>query len=365
MSKVLIVAPSLNLGGSEKQAVKLANALSANKYETLFVSLKKDEDIKDLLSSKCELYEFNMSLKSTPLIYSTGKSIIKYFINLNNLKKIIEKDTIIISFLFHASLTGYILKFLTGCKHIVTIRSDRFTKRSSKELVIRKKIMKYICKNSDFIVFNSEKSQKKYNKLFNLQKNSVLIDNLIDEGKVSISEKNFNSNDLTGLYVGRLDDLKNLENLFLSLNGNLKKNINLDIYGEGRNKEKYLKLIADHKLHKNIKFQGLALDIIKKSQKYDFLILTSFHEGLPNVVLESMCNYLPVISTRVGDVTKLISENRGIFINGFDKDSIEKAIFKYMSMPTDEKLSIIQYAHSYMDHNFNNKNTIQKWKKLI
>ena len=45
--------------------------------------------------------------------------------------------------------------------------------------------------------------------------------------------KNFNKKSIRGLYVGRLDELKNIDSLIKSFQFIDNKNITLDIYGQG------------------------------------------------------------------------------------------------------------------------------------
>jgi len=50
----------------------------------------------------------------------------------------------------------------------------------------------------------------------------------------------------------------------------------------------------------------------------DCIILTSFHEGSPNVIKEAMACNCPIVSTDVGDVRWVIGDTPGCFIASFD-----------------------------------------------
>ncbi len=64
----------------------------------------------------------------------------------------------------------------------------------------------------------------------------------------------------------------------------------------------------------------------------DVLILTSYHEGSPNVIKEAMACNCPIVSTSVGDVKLVIGNSEGCYITSFDViDITEKlrAALKY------------------------------------
>ena len=62
----------------------------------------------------------------------------------------------------------------------------------------------------------------------------------------------------------------------------------------------------------------------------DLLLVTSFHEGSPNIVKEAMACCCPVVSTAAGDIPWLFGSQAGYYLSGFDAgelaDRIEEAV---------------------------------------
>jgi glycosyltransferase involved in cell wall biosynthesis len=64
-------------------------------------------------------------------------------------------------------------------------------------------------------------------------------------------------------------------------------------------------------------------------QKADLLILPSYEEGLPYVIIEAMASGLPIISTPVGGIPEVIKEGiNGFLINPGDYEALANRIIQ-------------------------------------
>ena len=61
-------------------------------------------------------------------------------------------------------------------------------------------------------------------------------------------------------------------------------------------------------------------DLVHYYNAAEVMILTSFHEGSPNVIKEAMACNCPIVSTDVGDVKWIMGKTAGCFIAGFDPE---------------------------------------------
>ena len=78
------------------------------------------------------------------------------------------------------------------------------------------------------------------------------------------------------------------------------------IIGDGQEMERLMNFCSDNGLRDRVIFAGHQNNIANFYQIMDIVVLPSFSEGLPNVVLEAMAFKIPVIATSVGGVPEVI-----------------------------------------------------------
>lgn len=78
--------------------------------------------------------------------------------------------------------------------------------------------------------------------------------------------------------------------------------------------------------------------VLEVLRQYDVLILPSYQEGYPGVVIESLSIGLPIIVTNLAGIQEMIDENCAIFINPKSTNDIKKSVeyfddnnYKYFS----------------------------------
>lgn len=142
---------------------------------------------------------------------------------------------------------------------------------------------------------------------------------------------------ITVLSIGVFNDYKNqLEIIkFLlkcKLNG---KNVKLIFLGDYNNSygKKCREFIDKHDLWDCVKFEGFVLNIEDYFKKADLFILASRKESYPGVIVESMANEVPIISTPVAGVPELLVDGKnGFLTEGYGEQYIYEAFLRYLTL---------------------------------
>lgn len=120
-----------------------------------------------------------------------------------------------------------------------------------------------------------------------------------------------------GVFVGRLDSSKDPDLLIETLKDlrNIRTDFHVFVVGDGVLRDRLEEKVTKYDLMLNITFVGYktATEVAKFFQISDFFVMTSAYEGMPIALIEAMCCGVPAITTNVGEVSKLISNN----VNGF------------------------------------------------
>ncbi|WP_020469813.1 glycosyltransferase family 4 protein [Zavarzinella formosa] len=116
-------------------------------------------------------------------------------------------------------------------------------------------------------------------------------------------------NRLTIGAAGRLSAEKGFDLLIRAVDQLIKngRDVQLLIAGEGVEKDNLSKLVGELGQGDRIRLLGYRSDLTALYETMDVYALSSFREGLPNVLLEAMAMRVPVISTAVNGIPRLIS----------------------------------------------------------
>jgi glycosyltransferase involved in cell wall biosynthesis len=70
-------------------------------------------------------------------------------------------------------------------------------------------------------------------------------------------------------------------------------------------------------------------EVLEIMYQYDVLVLPSYREGYPGVVIEALSIGLPVIVTNLSGIKEMVDENCAVFIKPGSSDDIVRAIVSF------------------------------------
>ena len=108
----------------------------------------------------------------------------------------------------------------------------------------------------------------------------------------------------------------------------------LVIIGEGDQAEPLRRLTAELGLGKRVLLPGYRSDLTDWYDAMDLFALSSFREGLPNVLLEAMAMEVPVVATRVNGVPRLVQDGaNGLLVEPGSEAELAAALTRLARNP--------------------------------
>lgn len=140
------------------------------------------------------------------------------------------------------------------------------------------------------------------------------------------------------LYVGRLQEQKAPLRLINSFYEYYKKNkkVFFILIGEGNLRAKIEKHVKELNIENNVFLMGNMRQqmLVKFYRASDVFLLASNFEGMPMCVLEALGCGLPVVTTNVGEVKKVVKNNfSGEVVGSFSPEIISQLLGKVLNNP--------------------------------
>lgn len=169
---------------------------------------------------------------------------------------------------------------------------------------------------------------------YKLKKKPELVYNPVDVSRFRIPKKAHEGIRL--VTVGRLSTQKNQKVLIEAVQkiSETHPEVTLKILGDGPLRKELEEQIRQNALEATVRMEGNVPNVETFFSESDIFVLSSAYEGLPLVVLEAMAAGLPVVSTDVGGVKDIVTNN-GFLTEPGNPESLRKAILRLIE---DEKL---------------------------
>ena len=109
--------------------------------------------------------------------------------------------------------------------------------------------------------------------------------------------------------------------------------------GSGEHEARMRSLVAEMGIGERVRFLGNQDDVVACYRACDVTVLTSRHEGTPNVLLESMACGVPVVATDVADNALVIREGAGFVVPCDDDEAMAARVADLLSRPDERRRS--------------------------
>lgn len=189
----------------------------------------------------------------------------------------------------------------------------------------------------------------------------------LDFSKYPVKNNSHANGHLVG-YVGRLSQEKGVMNFVESIPMLLKEKPDLKflIVGDGSLRHYIEKYLRDNDLVKNVKIYGwIPHDRIPDLlSKLTIVVLPSYTEGLPNIILECMaCNTL-VLSTPVGSIPDIVKDaETGFIMESNSPECIADNLIRVLEYPN--LTNIVNNARAFVEKNFTYEAAIGRYSSIL
>ena len=366
--KIIHIITSLGDGGAEHTLYKICKYDTTNKH--IVISLKGPGKY-FLLLNKLGIKVYCLNFK----FYS----IYNFFLLVKLLRSF--KNDIVQTWLVHADLIGGTAAYLAGIKNIIwNIRYSNFEIRKAKLTTVL--IVKLLAKLSfllpQLIVVVSKRAKKIYEVEGYDKKKLKFIPNGYDLSILKPNnfqkiffKKKVKIKKLIPLIgnVARFDPKKDHLNLLNALSIIRSKKINFFCFLVGsninNNNFKLVSQIQKLNLSEHVKLLGQNDNILQVMNGLDVYIQSSsYGEGFPNVVAESMACGTPCIVTDVGDASFIVGKT-GWVVPPSSPNKLAKTIEKALNeLGTKKWKKRCDLARSRMEKNFEISKMIISYNKL-
>lgn len=134
-----------------------------------------------------------------------------------------------------------------------------------------------------------------------------------------------------------------------------------DIYGQGEDLEKLVKLAEEAGISSQMHFKGQVTDLYQRYKHYSIMVMTSRYEGFPMTLLEGLGNGLPLISFDIPTGPNEIIEDgkNGYLVHPFIAEEMEARL---TALIEDDDLKYhMSNSSKQASNKFSQKEIVAKW----
>lgn len=169
-------------------------------------------------------------------------------------------------------------------------------------------------------------------------------------------------------YIGRLSGEKGVLNFIHAIPYILdkQKRARVEIGGDGPMKVEIETYLENSGLKDRVNLAGWIThnDLPEYLNRLQLLVLPSYTEGLPNIVLEAMACGTPVLVTPVGMIPDIVKDGvTGFIMENNSPECIAKNVIRALNYP--DLSHIAENGRTFVNNNYTFEKTVDNWKLLL
>ncbi|MGI2799435.1 glycosyltransferase [Photobacterium damselae] len=330
---IILFINSLGGGGAEGVCVSIANGLKKLGWNVTLLVMNLD-NVDNLQKVSDDIIVKNLNVSNARKLFFK----LRRFLNVNKESKLIcfTYELSILTILARKSIYNNNIKIIS--RNINSLSKLSQNDKSTWRRKVVYPLIKRFYGHSDLIInqCNGMKNELLLSNA-NLKDKSIVIYNPVnyeieEESKKIDYKKIIKRNYL--LYVGRLENQKDIHSLIYSFSIilNYEPGLQLRIIGKGSLERELKGLSKQLGLDKNIEFLGFKSDVSKYYLEAKAVLLTSYFEGFPNVLIESVTLGTPVISFDCNNgPSEIINKENGKLVSGRDVSVFAESVIDVIS----------------------------------
>ena len=352
MKKVMFVCQSLGNGGAERVVSVLTDELSEADYRVFILTMTKEKQVYNINE--------NVEIVAPHKNYNAGILGKLQRVKIIRDEIIKHKIDVVVAFSHYNAMFSVIASYGLPVRIIGSERNDPAQLKNRKILnstrnILYKKLDCLVCQTDEAKAYFPNKIQEKTTIILNPISASI-IDPYCGEKEKKI------------VTFCRLEPQKNLRMLIDAFEMLYEEypDYELNIYGEGSERENLLNYIVSKGLVNVISIKPFCKDVHQKVMKATIFALPSNYEGLSNSMIEAMALGIPTVVTDCpcGGARMVIENNKnGIRVAVDDPKAMYEAFKKIIVSPKFAK-ELSNNGVKIRDK-LNCKKIAKQWKKAI
>ena len=327
----------------------------------------------------CTLFKENEEIHTYGIQYQLGsnaftKIIRHFYMQLRisyKLIKIAGNVDLWIFFVGSDTLSLPILTLKILRKNVVLVLpgySSLGVKLTNDRLYVPVKILETINHTlSDRIILYSPNLIKEWGLEKYRNKISIAHEHFLDFDKFKIKKKFDEKGNLAG-YVGRLSEEKGTLNFVKAIPEIIEKENEIEflIGGDGLLRDEIEKYVSKENLNDKVKLTGWIPhdELPEYLNELKLLVLPSYTEGLPNIMLEAMACGTPVLATPVGGIPDIIKDGEtGFLMENNSPEGIAENVIRALAHPNINEIT--KNARALIEENYNYQAAVDGYRIIL